>query len=622
MGQDPARAASPKPLEVVPVAPPPPEHRVRRAATFAAPGEKRTRYSLPTSLESTSPVGFRTRVALDHSEASEFLQLLALGRPSGFAPPTPLREQELFEESSLGVLSARQSTNFRGQRQVTLGPAESAELLPLLGALAGVEAPALPGATHTHLILSRPYRTPFTALLTLVGHAPLLSLATVPARLWNKRFHGRDDIPTIGYLQDLHLGILAEALERAAILASQGARRAQVFQAPFCGAHRTANAAAIRRLEERCGLTWRERLDGWHLAVVAQVGNALESERIPLRPATCRKLGANLLAFRSERIQPGVNAEKAAPPQYQTRQPMDVPDEFTIQAGRAAYNAFAHWTGFDRERAKQLWLLERVDVLTPNGKNRLRAVREHLEKVTDRVVANLPLWADLPTGKALSRNAERGRKAFALAGQRIYFGGLSRPEIAQPGLDWELAVRAFGAGSSRSALYAEIMGVVDLPADCDLLAGICLMAGPVNQNDVGKTFFRDADLLDEAFPDRAPTSLLVWTMKAKTVADPIGNEEQLLNASRKGALVDLRPGPHEIVRISRGGRLEPMRRRDGRVNAERAFSDVGNFVTAPDGRAIPGNLGSTWPAAWRDEPVWSEPLPAGRKAESDVDRAA
>jgi hypothetical protein len=33
----------------------------------------------------------------------------------------------------------------------------------------------------------------------------------------------------------------------------------------------------------------------------------------------------------------------------------------------------------------------------------------------------------------------------------------------------------------------------------------------------------------------------VWTVKAKTVADPIGNEEQLMNPAQKGALVDLRP---------------------------------------------------------------------------------
>ncbi len=148
------------------------------------------------------------------------------------------------------------------------------------------------------------------------------------------------------------------------------------------------------------------------------------------------------------------------------------------------------------------------------------------------------------------------------------------------------------------------MGVVELPEDCDLLAGICLMAGPVNQNDIGKAFFGHSDLLSKAFPDRDPTSLLVWTLKAKTVADPVGNEEQLLNKARKGALVDLRGGPHDLVKLLRKGRLEPMRRRNGRVNGERAFHDQDNFVVAPDGREVPGNRGSPWPRAWASETLW------------------
>ena len=214
----------------------------------------------------------------------------------------------------------------------------------------------------------------------------------------------------------------------------------------------------------------------------------------------------------------------------------------------------------------------------------------------------MPLWADLPTRKAFSRNAERGRKAFALVGQRIYIGGLSRKEIADSGLDWHAAIRAFGAASARGALVAELMGVVDLPDDCDLLAGICLMAGPVNQNDIGKQYYGYPDLLAGTFPDRDPTSLLVWTLKAKTVADPIGNEEQLLNPKRKGALVDLRPGPHEVVEVERGGSRSPMRASGGQLNRERAFDDLGNFVTDPDGAPIEGNAGARW--SGRDAPVW------------------
>ena len=593
-----------KPVELVPVAPPPLEQRARRQAVFAAPGERRTRYSLPTSLESGSPVGYRIRLPLTPEEGREAAGLLSLERPTAFSDRRPVTEQELFEEAALGVMSARQSTNFRGQKQVTFGPDRARELAALLARMKGVEAPVLDGASYVHVVLSRPYRTPFTLLLTLVGHKALTSPFTVALRAWNKRVHHEDDIPTIGYLQDLHLGVLGDALERATILASGDRRRAQVFHQPFCGTWREANKAVLTELETLCGLTLKERLLGWRVSLVAQVGEALESDRVGLTPALCRKLGANLLAFRSERIQPGVNADKTAPAQYQQRQDMDVAPELTVMAGRASYNAFAHVTGCDRERSKALLLLERVDVLTPNGKARLRAVREDLDAVTDRVIKELPLWADLATGRQLSRSANQGRKAFGLAGQRVYITGLSRPEIAKEALEWDLAVRAAGAAAARSALVAELSGVLGLPPDCDLLAGCCLMAGPVNQNDIGKTYFGGKDLLAEQFPDRDPTSLLVWTLKAKTVADPIGNEEQLLSTDQQGALVDLRLAPHEAVRLAVGGRLIPMRQRDQRTNHERAFADQGNFVTDASGAGIPGNAGEAWPETWRREIVW------------------
>ena len=158
-----------------------------------------------------------------------------------------------------------------------------------------------------------------------------------------------------------------------------------------------------------------------------------------------------------------------------------------------------------------------------------------------------------------------------------------------------------GAAASRGAQYCEIAGLIDLPDDCDLLVGTCLMAGPVNQNDIGKQFYGYDDLLSGAFPDVDPTSMLIWTLKAKTVADPIGNEEQLLNASRKGALVDLRPGPHEIIGLRRNGRVEPFRASKSR---ERAYADVNNFVTAPDGSAIPGNTGEPWPESEALAELW------------------
>ncbi len=586
-----------KPVESVLISPPPADQRVQRGARFAPEGGRKSRYTLPDRLASASPVGFRTRVSMTRAQADEALALLALARPTAFGEAPPVTEQALFEECSLGVLSARQSTNFRGFRQVTFGPERSAELAALLGQLTGREAAPLAGAQYTHLVLGRPYRNPFTMLLTLVGHQPLTSALTVARRLLAKRLKHIDDIPTIGYLPHLHVGILADAMERAAIIASDGKRRGLGLMAPFCGASAKANKRAIRALEKLCGLSAAERAAGWRLSLAVQVGGAIDGEAVALSPDTARVLGANLMAFRSERIQPGVNQEESAPAAYQVRQDMDLPEGFSTMAGRAAYNAFSHWTGVEREDGKSLLLLDRIDTLTPGGKGRLRAIRGANNAITDRVVKEMPAWADLPTGRAFSRNAERGRKAFALVGQRIYIGGLSRPEVEAAGLTWEAAVRAVGAAAGRSALYAELMGATEVPADCDLLAGVCLMAGPVNQNDIGKTYYGMPDLLDETFGDRQPTSLLVWTLKAKTVADPIGNEEQLMNAKRKGALVDLRPGPHEVVSLARGGARTPLRQAGEAVNSERAFGDVGNFACDPEGQPIAGNAGAPWPGS-------------------------
>lgn len=166
--------AAPKALTVVPIAAPPPDQRRRRDARFVDDGGKRDRYSLPQSLESASPVGYRTRVRLDEQEAAQALALLALDRPTAFVPGPPVRERELFEAASLGLLVSRQSTNYRGQRQVTFGPEDSARIAHLLRSLDEREADALDGAACTHVVLSMPYRTPFTALLTLVGHPPVL----------------------------------------------------------------------------------------------------------------------------------------------------------------------------------------------------------------------------------------------------------------------------------------------------------------------------------------------------------------------------------------------------------------------------------------------------------------
>ena len=104
--------------------------------------------------------------------------------------------------------------------------------------------------------------------------------------------------------------------------------------------------------------------------------------------------------------------------------------------------------------------MDRVDVLTPNGKERLRKIRKALHEITDRVVADLPKWADWPTGKLFSRNASRGRKAFALVGQRVYIAGLDRSRLIEEGVPWELAVCAVGAAAARSSLFVELMFLV------------------------------------------------------------------------------------------------------------------------------------------------------------------
>ena len=164
------------------VSPPEAAQRVSRNARPAAPGEKRNRYTLPSSLQSGSPVGYRTRVSLTQAEADEAALLFSLDRPRAFVDGDLIQEQELFEEVSLGILTARQSTNFRGHKQVTLGPHDSQPIANLMRDLDGCEASVLDGAALTHVVFTRPYRTPFTLLLTFVGHHMGLNLVTVPWR--------------------------------------------------------------------------------------------------------------------------------------------------------------------------------------------------------------------------------------------------------------------------------------------------------------------------------------------------------------------------------------------------------------------------------------------------------
>ena len=72
---------APKKIEVVTFTPPAVEQRVRRNADFVAPGAKKGRYDLPERLDSSSPVGFRTRVALTEEEGAQALERLAMSRP-------------------------------------------------------------------------------------------------------------------------------------------------------------------------------------------------------------------------------------------------------------------------------------------------------------------------------------------------------------------------------------------------------------------------------------------------------------------------------------------------------------------------------------------------------------
>src|SRR5689334_18563759 len=124
-------------------------------------------------------------------------------------------------------------------------------------------------------------------------------------------------------------------MDGAAAIASAGTRRAHDFLEP---SEQPEDAAALRQLAALVAPTSSEGAAGWRISLVAQVGAVPEEERVPMERTTARRLGAALLALRSERIQPGVNAEPSAPASYQARQPMDVPEELTVQAGRAAYN--------------------------------------------------------------------------------------------------------------------------------------------------------------------------------------------------------------------------------------------------------------------------------------------
>ena len=67
-----------KAVDFVPIAAPPSAQQYGRQARFADEGERRNRYHLPVSLESTSPIGYRTRVSLTETETQTALSLLSM----------------------------------------------------------------------------------------------------------------------------------------------------------------------------------------------------------------------------------------------------------------------------------------------------------------------------------------------------------------------------------------------------------------------------------------------------------------------------------------------------------------------------------------------------------------
>ena len=87
--------SKPKELYPTPIEPPVRKERAKRLARFAEPGERKNRYTLPDSLQSCSPIGYRKRTTLTDSEIEQALMLLSLKRPT----------QRLFR------LSRRQSRN-------------------------------------------------------------------------------------------------------------------------------------------------------------------------------------------------------------------------------------------------------------------------------------------------------------------------------------------------------------------------------------------------------------------------------------------------------------------------------------------------------------------------------
>lgn len=70
-----------KPLKAIVVQPPSAAQRFQRMADFADPDQKKSRYNLPSSLKSSSPIGYRHRISMSKEEVESILPMLSLTPP-------------------------------------------------------------------------------------------------------------------------------------------------------------------------------------------------------------------------------------------------------------------------------------------------------------------------------------------------------------------------------------------------------------------------------------------------------------------------------------------------------------------------------------------------------------
>ena len=72
------------PIQLISIEPPPKDQQVKRQALPAKADEKRNRYHLPSSLQSESPIGYRTHISMSAEETKEAEVLFSLEPPTHF----------------------------------------------------------------------------------------------------------------------------------------------------------------------------------------------------------------------------------------------------------------------------------------------------------------------------------------------------------------------------------------------------------------------------------------------------------------------------------------------------------------------------------------------------------